>query len=353
MLQLLNNNLKFSFENVHPDANVSINFQRTLRIPDNDKKYNLPPGFGPFPLMQVDSLQRDKVPSKWIEQSGVVFPMYQSEAMWIKFIPFCGDRRSSAYPFAIKISTGKVSALTGKPFGENLEKGDYVTIPKQPWLDGFVVDKGIIKQFVATPLGSGVSVEQQVTGEDIVGGLQIEVIPMKNNVYNKLFPKQKQNSNKLYRGISNLNDHLSLDFCKCFKSMDAERSEISEMSIGAGGSMEQQIYKDQFGLDVWDIENTNKVFVHLVNSMVWRQLTGIEPPTTPFTAKEYSSNGYPWFEYYQDSPSISSTSILSNIKSIKDLPNGKFMMPENEDVNPKIINISPVKDLSIVRDGKF
>jgi hypothetical protein len=37
--------------------------------------------------------------------------------------------------------------------------------PKHPWLDGYCVEKGVIRQFVAIPLGEGYSLEEQLTGE--------------------------------------------------------------------------------------------------------------------------------------------------------------------------------------------
>jgi hypothetical protein len=39
--------------------------------------------------------------------------------------------------------------------------------PEQPWLDGFAIEKGVIRQFVAIPLGNGYSVEEQVTGDHL------------------------------------------------------------------------------------------------------------------------------------------------------------------------------------------
>ena len=54
---------------------------------------------------------------------------------------------------------------------------DYVVTPKQLWLDGIATGNGRVRQFVAMPLGSGYSVEAQVTGQDLVGGLQFHVTP--------------------------------------------------------------------------------------------------------------------------------------------------------------------------------
>lgn len=101
--------------------------------------------------------------------------------MWIRF--------NSSKLFAIKIFLGGVNAVSGEPMIEksatklrrlNLlakEKSiqDYVVTPHQLWLDGIASNDGCVRQFVAMPLGSGYSVEAQVTGEDVVGGLQFEI----------------------------------------------------------------------------------------------------------------------------------------------------------------------------------
>lgn len=56
---------------------------------------------------------------------------------------------------------------------------DYVVVPQQLWLDGIASQDGKVRQFVAMPLGSGYSVEAQITGADLIGGLQLEVVPAK------------------------------------------------------------------------------------------------------------------------------------------------------------------------------
>ena len=82
MIELNNDSLIFSFSEIHPEARFTINFQRTLRIPDDGKNYPLPPGLGSFPLKHVDDFS-ETVPSSWIEHGGVMLPMYQSEALWL------------------------------------------------------------------------------------------------------------------------------------------------------------------------------------------------------------------------------------------------------------------------------
>jgi ubiquitin len=47
------------------------------------------------------------------------------------------------------------------------------------WLDGIATLDGKVMQFVATPVGSGYSVDAQLTGRDSVAGLYFEVMPTK------------------------------------------------------------------------------------------------------------------------------------------------------------------------------
>ena len=120
-----------------------------------------------------------------------MMPMYQSEAMWLLFSGTLDPERSVQYPFAIKVATGKIDAVTGKDWSNGLHRGpqDYMVAPGQPWLDGYCVEKGVIRQFVAMPLGQGYTAEEQITGKAEHGGLQIIVYPMKREVFERRFPK--------------------------------------------------------------------------------------------------------------------------------------------------------------------
>lgn len=78
MIDLQRDTLVFSFPEVHQEAKLTIDFQRTLRIPDDGKDYPLPPGLDRFPTRLVDDFP-DGVPPSWLEHGGVLLPMYQSE----------------------------------------------------------------------------------------------------------------------------------------------------------------------------------------------------------------------------------------------------------------------------------
>ena len=54
MITLESNSLIFRFPDVYECAKSAIQFQRTLRIPDDGKHYPLPPGLGTLPLRHVE-----------------------------------------------------------------------------------------------------------------------------------------------------------------------------------------------------------------------------------------------------------------------------------------------------------
>ena len=343
MIELNQDRLVFSFPEVHPDASLSIDFQRTLRIPDDDKTYPLPPGLGSFPLRHVDDFAAN-VPTLWQEHGGVMMPMWQSEAMWLYFHAWLVRERLASYPFAIKIAAGKIDAVTGKDWSSELRRGpqNYMVAPTQPWLDGFCVEKGVIRQFVAMPLGTGYSAEEQITGAAEHGGVQVIVYPMKREAFERRFPTP----------ISKFEEEFVLARC-----LAAVAAPAAEMGLAPGGRMKQEIYNDPYDLDDWDTAHSSRCFVHIANSLTWRAITGEAPPTVPPTAKQYAQAGFPWFDYYDDSATaVEGSSILSKLKSVVGLGKhkGEQPLPENESCAPKQpIVLKPARNKHQVREGTF
>ncbi|HOC38619.1 MAG TPA: hypothetical protein PKJ77_05030, partial [Thermodesulfobacteriota bacterium] len=336
--------LVFSFPGVHPQAQLTVTFQRTLRIPDDDRSYPLPPGLGAFPLKHVDDYA-DTVPSQWIEHGGVMLPMYQSEALWVNFKSQYIDEHGTSYPFAIKIAAGKINAVTGKDWSNNLNQHpqDYLVAPEQPWLDGYCVEKGLIRQFVAMPLGDGYTAEEQITGKGEHGGLQVMVCPMKRDVFERLFPSRK------------VINHLEMDACYDFQSLHAVLAE-PQMGLAPGGKMRQEIYDDPFGFDSRDSTERSRCFVHTTNSLVWRAITNEAPPSVPLTSREYQRYGLPWFDYYDDhAVALEGSDTLKKLKSILQLAKlkGTKPLPENESVELEHITMLGPKRKHQVREGCF
>ena len=308
MIFLDHDSLAFRFPEVHEAANFTIQFQRTLRIPDDGRDYPLPPGLGAFPLRHLDDYAK-RLPESWRERGGVVAPMHQSEALWIRF--------SSQYPFAVKVGTGMICAITGDHWVRplNCDPQDYMVLPEQPWLDGYCVEKGSIRQFIAMPLGKGYTVEEQLTGAAVHGGLQLVAYPMKVERYEALRTKQDKLKRPPAYGIL--------------------QSVPPDMGLAPGGRMKQDIYDDSHGLDAWDQRNSSRCFVSLLNSAQWMAVTGEPPPTEPPTAQTYSAHGMPWFDYYGgDLQAIAGSEKLNGLVSVSQhaLARGEALLPNNESV---------------------
>lgn len=257
------------------------------------------------------------------------------------------------------MATGKKSALTGKEWRKGIHKGDYCVIPQQKWLDGYVIEKGVVAQFVAVPLGQELTVEEQLGGDGI-GGIQIEVYPMKADCFERRWPKQPPpklcERGADARGILRSRKKgltKSAEPIACAAStMDFGLESLCEMGIGAGGRMKQQVFEDPYGKDEWckgSIKSTRKCFAHLANSMAWENITGEAPPETPVTAAVYERYGMPWFDFYSDDfQAMKGAKKFKGVKTVKDQAKEKGLkgvLPENESVTPKhVVKIKEVQD---------
>lgn len=313
MITLKGDALAFAWPEVHRDARCTVSFQRTLRIPDDGREYPLPAALGRFPLRHVDD-HAGRVPAPWIERGGVILPMHQAEAMWISFA-------RGGYPVAIKVAAGKVNAVSGQAWSTALHgpdlpargrratgrgrsrRGravpqDYVVVPEQPWLDGFNVAEGRIRQFVAMPLGGGHTAEEQLTGRADVGGVQLLAYPMKA---------------ERYEAMRAAPPPLPV----VFEAMSAPRSAAGlDMGLGLGGMMRQDIEADPHGADAWDLDHPARCFVHLANAALWTAITGEPMPTQPITPAQYRAAGIPWFDYSAPGTKVSGSDVLGDLATV-------------------------------------
>ena len=332
MIELRDDALEFRFPEVHADAVCRVGFQRTLRIPDDNRDYPLPPGLGPFPLRHVDD-HLDRVPEGWGRRGGVFLPMYQAEAMWLRF--------DAEYPMAVKVAAGKIDAVTGEAWTNDLSRRprNYMAVPEQPWLDGFCVGKGLIRQFVAMPLGVGYTAEEQLTGEAEHGGLQIAAYPMLAAKYEKWLEEQR----KAYDGRV---------YCMAAPP-PAECQSAPEMGLAPGGLMRQKIYEDPHGFDAWDRSARSRCFVHILNSLQFLQATGVAPPAKPPTARDYTEAGLPWFEHYGgDLTALDGAKELAGLDSVstRKLKQGEGVLDDNDPVSPAVVRrVGAAR----VREGEF
>jgi hypothetical protein len=252
---------------------------RTLRIPDEGGDYPLPPSLGALPLLRV-------------EEDEYVAPLGRAEATWLGF------HAPSWKPRALKVGIGGIDALTGEPFRAatlSAEPQDYVVIPDQPWLDGINAGDGFVRQFVAVPLGEGLTVEAQLTGDEREGGITLSLFEPRPG----RFPDEDPHPFALRAdGV-----------VPC-----------APMGVGAGGRMRQEIYADEHGIGTWQPEPARTVRIELVEARAFEALTGIAVPGPPVDAETYTRHGLPWFDLLDPTRSdIAAAERLASVRSIADL----------------------------------
>jgi len=258
----------------------SASFQRTLRVPDDGRAYPLPPGLGLFPIHVVNALG-----------GTFLVPLYQREALWIGF------DAATWKPNAVKIAVGDINAISGEPWREGLhdDPQDYLVCPPQLWLDGINAGPGHIRQFVAVPFGEGVTIEEQLSGGKHLGGLQIEVFEPRPD----RFPDEPTGE---------------------ADDMPAFVSSPMELGMAAGGRIAQKVYRDPYGVSVWDAGHRGVAFVHLLNAEQYHSVTGFNPPPTPISARTYTEYGFPWFDLYDEGqPGIEPATPLTRVESIGEI----------------------------------
>jgi len=292
---------------VHIGERFGVTFQRTLRIPDDGRDYPLPPGLGVFPVFAAAQYV-ERLPPALRDPGAVFIPMYQREALWLGF------DAPPWKPSAVTVAVGRINAVSGEPWHSTLhaDPQDYLVCPPQPWLDGINAGQGVVRQFVAMPLGAGYTIEAALTGVEEVGGIQISVYEPRPGRFPEQAPPVET------RGPTRF----------------AARAPVQTMGLGAGGRMRQKIYPDPHGIDTWEPERGGHVTVHIVNSAQFRELTGLAPPSTPVSARTYTEHGLPWFDLYDEAePHVAAPDRLRDVTTIADRDRSRGVHADDQPVD--------------------
>ncbi|MFI5858129.1 hypothetical protein [Streptomyces parvulus] len=291
-----------------------VRFVRTLRLPE-EGTHPLPPGLGEFPVRRVEDYP-DTVPEAWRARGGVMLPVYLREAMWLSF---AGTRE----PAALQVGVGKVCAVSGRPWSGRLSRDpqNYVVLPRQPWLDGINSGTGTVRQFVAVPLGMGATVEGQVTGEEVWGGVQLQDFRLNDRELARWRDAERRRAGAVPRAGAfgaALPAPAAPGAAPAYGGAARARS-APAMGLGVGGSMRQEVCRDERPLEHWAESPAGRVFVHLVTPPQWRRVTGEEPPPSPVDRAAYTQAGLPWYDYYdQDAHDLAPTGPLGDVKPVGD-----------------------------------
>ncbi|MET7702587.1 hypothetical protein [Streptomyces sp. NPDC005485] len=310
---------------------VRVRFIRTLRLPEKGT-HQLPPGLGEFPVRRVEDFP-ETVPAEWRARGGVMLPVYLREAMWLSF-------SGTTEPAALQVGVGKVCAVSGKPWSSRLTRDpqNYVVLPRQPWLDGINSGKGTVRQFVAVPLGLGATVEGQVTGEEVWGGVQLQSFPLNDAelaAWRTAERLAEERRREMAQNFGGYGAAVPMAAAPAFGAPPAPGAPAAPgsapsggasrgaprkpaaMGLGVGGSMRQEIYRDDRPLTAWAETPGGRVFVHLVTPPEWRRITGEAPPPSPVDRAAYTQAGLPWYDYYDnDAVDLAPTDTLGAVKQV-------------------------------------
>ncbi|KOV64723.1 hypothetical protein [Streptomyces sp. MMG1121] len=328
---------------------AAVRFIRTLRLPETGT-HPLPPGLGGFPVRRVADYG-DRVPEQWRARGGVMLPVYLREAMWLSF-------SGTTEPAALQVGAGKVCAVSGKAWSDRLARDpqNYVVLPRQPWLDGVNSGKGTVRQFVAVPLGLGATVEGQVTGEEVWGGVQLQSFALRDGPLGEWRRREQEGARARRRAFADAPPG-GYGAAMMASAPRAARPggaapRAAALGLGVGGSMRQEVYGDDRPLTDWSEEPAGRVFVHLVTPPDWRRITGEAPPPSPVDRAAYTSAGLPWYDYYDaDAEDLAPTGTLQEVKPVGDWL-GDDPDPWQE---PSPGQVTPLKDApgKPVEDGEW
>jgi hypothetical protein len=198
------------------------------------------------------------------------------------------------------------------------------------------VEKGVIRQFVAMPLGAGYSVEEQLTGAAEHGGVQLLVHPLKREAYR---PARYE-----LRDI----DGPPAMRCVWRRRLD--------MGLAPGGRMRQEIYDDPQRFSDWDTSHRGRCFIHLANALVWRAITGSTRPRCRPRLRSTRGPACRGSNTTAPTPVLGGGRHFAGVQSVHQLgkEKGDVPLPENQSVHPAhVVKLRAGLRPEEVREGVF
>ncbi len=233
------------------------------------------------------------------------------------------ELRVATEPAALQVGAGKVCAVSGRPWSERLSRDpqNYVALPRQPWLDGINSGSGTVRQFVAVPLGLGATVEGQVTGEEVWGGVQLQSFPLEEASADRVAggrarpPHPAEQDDRRGYGAAGPWPRWRRGPRRAGRRGPGRPP---AMGLGVGGRCARRSTGTS-GRSRTGRKPAGRVFVHLVTPPEWRRITGEAPPPSPVDRAAYTRAGLPWFDYYdQDAEDLAPTDTLGAVKPVGD-----------------------------------
>ena len=154
-------------------------------------------------------------------------------------------------------------------------------------------EKGLVRQFVAWPLGKGLTAAEQIGRRADTTGLQFRVFQGKPNRFPDAEPERKARE----------------------EVRPSHTSSLPHLGVGVGGINHEKHKPDPYGFESWESVPAVTFQVHLLNSEQFRAVTGEEPPPTPISAATYNQHKFPWFELLDEQAGdVGAQDLLSKLQ---------------------------------------
>lgn len=276
MIEFQDHGMIFRFPHLADNAVAAVVFWRLLRSQDvgAPREKLLPWAPGPVPLgvgpMRIEPVDRhaDMLPEPMLRRGGVLLPMWQSEALSIRFACYAGSM-----PFAVTLEAGGVNLVSGAPARAGLHRDpqDYCAFPTLRGIDWVRTGPDTVRQPVPSPIDADLSAEDQLDRSAASGGIRISVTPPTREAF--VAWEKNPRHELLY------DDELA--------NIGAKGRSFSVCEMEADGRP----------LDDYDWARTLSTWVTMLDAVAWFHVAKRLPRRLPPMELTYEYR-QPWFDHY-------------------------------------------------------
>lgn len=286
-VKLFEHSIISSFPDFHPEANLEIGFQRNFRIQNDRNDFEELPGMGWFPIEYAGD-HLDHIPENW-SKNDIVIPMYQSEALSIHFHSQFIEDRNTEYPFAVQLTINRVDAISGDNYKDSLinQPKNFFIVTDINRIDG-TYENDSFQQFVAIPNSYN---NNQFLKNISYYTLEINIFPLIKDKFDNNYPCANR---KL--------DDVSEEECTLHVLEEAlQLLEDNDIDISSNEILEEEnLEEDIFNISEWNMENSKKLIVHIINSYGWKQISKKDLLHAPLKSNHYQYFGLSWQNIYNE-----------------------------------------------------
>jgi hypothetical protein len=215
------------------------------------------------------------------------------------------------YTLSIAPNTEDVKRHGHRAALEPSRVGDFELPYVNFFANGILVHNGSngVKIWVRVALPNGEFLVVHAETDDSIGTLRSKINP-------HLGPSARLYS-LFYNGTELSNQDVSLERAQLVQGCLIKV--LIGSGVAAGAKIKQQIYEDTQPEGAWtDDADVCRVFVHLANAEMWRQITGRAMPPTPVSAETYARHRLPFFALWKEELAcVAASNTLAGVLDLK------------------------------------